>query len=180
MNQHNFQLSAFLKFLQLCCHTNRGQIMRYINELAPHTSEWEFLSQCSRETKSGRDFFVDRCSHLERLFGKLGLPLDEFYWSTYDDELELDLRIDFHHIDQFKNSAKLIKKFLEKHFPIDDLECFDNFEVLDPEKTLEQCWGSYVRAFKDHKIVIRLKINDYGYNYHFASAIYLDACLHYA
>ena len=180
MNQLNFQLRDFLRFLPLSCLTNKDQIMRYINKLAPHTSEWEFLSQCSRETKSGRDYFVDRCSHLERLFGKLGLPLDEFYWFTYDDELELDLRINFDHLEQFKRSANLIKKFLEKYFPIDDLECFDHIEVLDPEKPLESCWGSYVRAFKDLDIDIRLKINDYGYNYHFASAIYLDACFHYA
>ena len=154
--------------------------MRYVNKLAPHTSEWDFLSQCSRETKSGRDYFVDRCSHLERLFKKIGLPLNEFYWSTYDDELELDLRINFDQLDQLKNSAALIKEFLTKYFPIDDLECFNNVEVLDPENSFGYCRGSYIRAFKDLDIEICLKIDNFGYNYPFASPIYLDACLHYA
>lgn len=154
--------------------------MRYENKLAPHTSDWDFLSECSRETKSGRDYFVDRCSHLERLFQKLGLPLTNFFWFTYDDKLELELRINFDVFNQFKNSAMLIKRYLEKYFPIDDLECFDNIEILDPNESIEYCWDSYVRAYKDLDIEIRLKLEDHGYNYLFASPIYLDACFHYA
>ena len=105
--------------------------MRYINDLAPHTSEWDFLSQCSNETKSGRDYFVDRCSHLERLFQRLGLPLIEFYWFTYDDELELELKVDFEKFDNFMNFSPLIKKFLTKYFPIKDRECFENIQIVN-------------------------------------------------
>lgn len=180
MRQHDSQLSDFSKHLYIYFHTNKDRKMRYINELAPHTSEWDFLSECSRQTKSRRDYFVDRCSHLERLFHKLGLPLTEFYWFTHEDELELELRIDIKKFIQFKKSAPLIKGFLEKYFPIDDLGCLDDIKVWDPSIRVQPCFGSYVRVFENRVITIRLKINDYGYNYYFPSAIYLDACLHYA
>ena len=154
--------------------------MRYINELAPHTSEWEFLSQCSRETQSGRDYFVDRCSHLERLFRKIGLPLNEFYWFTSDDQLKLELKIDYEHFDQLQRSAKLIKKYLSKYFPLDSDDCFESIKIFDIDDHIEYDWYSYVRAFRNDSIELRLNIESNGSNYYFASPIYLDACLNYA
>jgi len=154
--------------------------MRYINDLAPHTSEWDFLSQCSNETKSGRDYFVDRCSHLERLFQRLGLPLIEFYWFTYDDELELELKVDFEKFDNFMNFSPLIKKFLTKYFPIKDRECFENIQIVNLDDDLGYDWKSYIRAYRNEFIKLRLRVDSHAPNYYFASPIYLDACLNYA
>ena len=180
MNQHNFQLSDFLKFLQPYFHTNKDQIMRYINELAPHTSEWDYLTSCSTNTKMDRDNFAKKCSLLERLFSKLDTSLDMFIFTSYEDDVELHLEAETNRSNDFKLALPLLKKFVSKHFPVRDVDCFDRLGEFNYGDKVKHQRGSYVHIYNNRKIYIRLNLNCGDPCFNFPSPVYLDACSNYA
>lgn len=154
--------------------------MRYVNKLAPHTSEWEFLSSCSTYTKMDRDNFVRKCSLLERLCSKLAIPLDEFYFNSFEDEVYLNMRIRIDQTNEFKPMIPLLKKFINKHFPLRNTKFFDEIIEANYGDGIGSTDDSSIRIYKDLMICIDLKLDCGDPMFNFPSPIYLDACVNYA